>query len=126
MRAVRSKDTGPELSVRRMVREMGYGYRLHQDDLPGKPDLVFRGRKKAIFVHGCFWHGHSCPRGARIPKRNREYWTAKIARNKERDQEAIGQLHELQWGVLVVWECQLKDTDDLRKSLATFLDAPSL
>ncbi|WP_419934622.1 very short patch repair endonuclease [Candidatus Palauibacter sp.] len=125
MRAVRSHDTGPELAVRRMVREMGYGYRLHQKDLPGKPDLVFRGRRKAVFVHGCFWHGHGCPRGARRPKRNREYWTAKISRNRERDERNIQELVSVRWDVLVLWECQLRDSDRLRGLIKAFLDLDS-
>ena len=125
MRAVRSRDTAPELAVRRLVRELGYGYRLHQTDLPGKPDLVFRGRRKAVFVHGCFWHGHSCPRGARIPKRNRDYWTAKIARNRERDDENVRELVAIGWDTLVLWECELRDSDGLRVGLKAFLESDS-
>lgn len=125
MRAVRSRDTGPELAVRRLVRELGYGYRLHPKDLPGKPDLVFRGRRKAVFVHGCFWHGHSCPRGNRTPKRNREYWTSKISRNRARDERNIRELISMGWDILVLWECQLRDTDRLRVGLRAFLESDS-
>src|ERR1700735_5319447 len=82
MRAVKSKDTRPEMHVRRIVYALGYRYRLHRKDLPGKPDLAFIGRRKAIFVNGCFWHGHDCPRGSRAPKTNQAYWTAKISRNR--------------------------------------------
>ena len=121
MRAVKSTDTGPELEVRRMVREMGYGYRLHQGDLPCRPDLVFRGRKKVVFVHGCFWHGHRCPRGKRVPKRNRGYWTKKVARNKERDRDCVAQLRSFGWKVLVVWECEITEGGDLRSVLRDFL-----
>ena len=85
MRAVKSHDTKPELLVRRAIHCMGYRYRLHRKDLPGKPDVVFPSRKKIIFVHGCFWHGHDCARGARMPKSNRSYWVSKISRNRERD-----------------------------------------
>jgi DNA mismatch endonuclease (patch repair protein) len=85
MRAVKGKDTKPEMIVRRMAHALGYRYRLHRTDLPGSPDLVFAGRQKVIFVHGCFWHGHDCARGSRQPKTNAEYWRAKIARNVTRD-----------------------------------------
>ena len=98
---------------------------LHQKDLPGKPDLVFRGRRKAVFVHGCFWHGHGCPRGARRPKRSREYWTAKISRNRERDERNIQELVSVRWDVLVLWECQLRDSDRLRGLIKAFLDLDS-
>ena len=85
MRAVKSRDTSPELAVRALLRPIAPGYRLHRGDLPGKPDVVYVSRKLAIFVHGCFWHGHDCPRGARAPKTNAAYWRAKIARNRARD-----------------------------------------
>ena len=87
MRAVKGKDTKPELLVRRLVHGMGYRYRLHRKDLPGKPDLTFAGRRRVIFVHGCFWHGHDCARGARVQKNNRDYWLGKIGRNRGRDAE---------------------------------------
>ncbi len=124
MRQVKSKNTSPELRVRSLLHGMGYRFRLHRRDLPGAPDIVFPGRKKAIFVHGCFWHGHSCPRGSRLPKSNAEYWKKKIARNKERDQRHIEDLFDLGWETLVVWECEVKDTDSLRERLKRFLGPP--
>ena len=84
MRAVKGRDTKPEMAVRRLLHRMGYRYRLHRKELPGRPDIVFGSRRKVIFVHGCFWHGHSCKRGNRLPKTNAEYWQTKIARNVER------------------------------------------
>src|SRR6185437_3811014 len=87
MRAVKSRNTSPELAVRRVVHRMGYRFRLHRENLPGKPDLVFPKFQKVIFVHGCFWHGHSCTRGARVPKENHEYWQKKISGNRIRDKE---------------------------------------
>ena len=101
MRSVKSKDTAPELIVRRAIRRLGRGYRLHRSDLPGAPDLVFPGRHKVIFVHGCFWHQHDCSRGARLPKANREYWQPKLHRNQERDALHYTRLHALGWDVLV-------------------------
>ena len=108
MRAVKGQDTGPEMLVRRLVHRLGYRFRLHRADMPGKPDLVFPGRKAVILVHGCFWHGHDCPRGARIPKANRAYWMAKIARNVARDAATRKRLRASGWRVLTLWECRLK------------------
>jgi DNA mismatch endonuclease (patch repair protein) len=122
MRAVKGRDTAPEMLVRRLLFGMGYRYRLHRTDLPGKPDLAFIGRRKVIFVHGCFWHGHDCARGARVPKQNADYWTGKIARNKARDMANLDKLDALGWGSLVIWECELKNTERLRQQLTTFLD----
>lgn len=121
MRRVKERDTGPEMVVRRLVYSLGYRYRLHRKDLPGKPDLVFAGRRKVIFVHGCFWHGHDCKRGARLPKTNVEYWVQKIARNKKRDKEHEMTLTNARWDVLVVWECQLRDEKRLSETLMAFL-----
>ena len=121
MQAVKSKDTSPELCVRRLLHSLGFRYSLHRKDLPGCPDLVFRSRKKVILVHGCFWHGHECPRGARVPKSNIEYWIDKVKRNRQRDSLAKRQLTAAGWGVLVVWECQLKDRAPLSKMLRRFL-----
>lgn len=122
MRAVRSKETGAELKVRRALREMGEtGYRLHRADLPGTPDVAFIGRRKAIFVHGCFWHGHDCKRGSRTPKTNRDYWAAKITRNAQRDRESIAALDARGWGVLVIWECELREPEALNRRLSDFL-----
>jgi DNA mismatch endonuclease (patch repair protein) len=122
MQAVKSKDTAPELLVRSLAHRMGYRFRLHRKDLPGKPDLVFPGRRKAIFVHGCFWHGHDCPRGARVPKSNRDYWTKKIARNKERDREACAALAHSGWTYLIVWECNLRNEKGLKAQVRKFLN----
>ena len=108
MRRVRGRDTTPELKVRRILREAGIGYRLGGCGLPGRPDLVMKGRRIALFVHGCFWHGHDCPRGARQPKTNAEYWSAKIGRNRVRDARTTGELTDAGWTVLVVWECEMK------------------
>ncbi|HID33675.1 MAG TPA: DNA mismatch endonuclease Vsr [Anaerolineae bacterium] len=122
MRQVRSEDTKPEMRVRRLTHRMGYRYRLHRKDLPGKPDLVFPGRKKVIFVHGCFWHGHDCPAGRKIPKTNQAYWTNKLNRNKERDRINQAKLRELGWDVLVIWECETKDEEALAERIVGFLD----
>ena len=121
MRAVKSRDTKPEMLVRRMVRAMGYRYRLHRKDLPGKPDLVFSSRKKIIFVHGCFWHGHDCLRGDRMPKTNRKYWKKKISGNVKRDVKHTSELKKSGWEVLLVWECETRDAEALTKSLNNFL-----
>ena len=117
MRAVKSQDTGPELAVRRLLREFAPGYRLHRTDLPGKPDIVYGRLRLAIFVHGCFWHGHDCARGARAPKANAEYWRGKIARNRARDVRNLSALAALGWRTLVVYECELKDAAALRARL---------
>lgn len=122
MRAVRSRDTRPEIIVRRTVTALGYRYRLHKAELPGKPDLVFGSRRKAIFVHGCFWHGHDCKRGARAPKANAEYWRSKVQRNRDRDGRTLHALEAADWSVFVVWECETRNIDELAKRLAEFLD----
>ena len=122
MRAVKSRDTKPEMIVRRLLHGMGFRYRLHRSELPGKPDIVFPGRRKAIFVHGCFWHGHDCKRGARTPASNTTYWTAKIGRNMARDRETMAQLAETGWEALVVWECELRERDALARKLQFFLE----
>jgi len=122
MRAVKGRDTIPELLVRSAAHRMGYRFRLHRRDLPGSPDLVFPGLRKVVFVHGCFWHGHSCPRGARIPKSNRDYWIEKVRRNKLRDKGAKAKLKADGWDVLVLWECRIKETVKLERVLRLFLD----
>ena len=109
MRRVKGRDTGPELAVRRMLREGGVGYRLGGCGLRGRPDVVMKGRRLAVFVHGCFWHGHDCPRGARKPKANADYWQAKIGRNVARDAAAQAALTADGWRVETVWECELRD-----------------
>lgn len=121
MRAVRSRDTTPERIVRRAVTALGYRYRLHKAALPGKPDLVFVSRRKVIFVHGCFWHGHDCKRGAREPKTNEDYWITKVQRNRERDARSLEALGEKGWSALVVWECETRNHDEVNARLALFL-----
>lgn len=121
MQAVKSRDTKPEIAVRRLLHSLGYRYRLHRTDLPGKPDIVFLARRKAIFVHGCFWHNHDCVRGARRPVSNCDYWTAKIARNVERDQRTLAHLDAIGWQVLNVWECQIRERETLTAILCGFL-----
>lgn len=123
MRAVKAADTAPELRVRTAVRDAGFGgrYRLGGRGLPGKPDLVFSRLRKTIFVHGCFWHGHDCKRGARAPKDNAAYWSAKIARNRARDGETLLALKRDGWRALVVWECETRDADALARKIKRFL-----
>lgn len=123
MRAVKSRGTAPELAVRAAVRALGYGrrYRLNGAALPGKPDLVFGAMGKAVFVHGCFWHGHDCKRGARQPKDNAAYWRAKIARNRARDAAALKALRGDGWSALVIWECETRDASALSHKLEAFL-----
>ncbi len=122
MRQIRSKDTGPELEVRRLVHKMGYWYRLYQKGLPGRPDMVFPSRKKVIFIHGCFWHGHLCKAGLNKPRSNKEYWEPKLKRNIIRDQENRSKLKEKGWDVLEIWECQVKDRDHLSILVQNFLN----
>jgi len=121
MSQVKGKDTKPELIVRRLVYHAGFRYRLCDSRLPGKPDLVFWRKRKAIFVHGCFWHGHEGCRRNRMPKSNQEYWFVKLERNKSRDSMNLSKLHEMGWRTLVVWECELKETDILLEKLKVFL-----
>ena len=120
MRLVRGRDTTPEMLVRRQAHRLGYRFRLHRRDLPGTPDLVFPGRRKAVFVNGCFWHQHDCPRGAR-PASNTEFWEAKLSKNVERDRKNIAALTSAGWSVLVVWECETKSIPLLSERLAGFL-----
>jgi DNA mismatch endonuclease (patch repair protein) len=122
MAKVRGKHTGPEKAVRRLLWRAGYRYRLHGAALPGKPDLVFVGRRTALFVHGCFWHGHDCARGAREPKANAEYWRGKIARNRARDAKVAAELAAAGWTPLTVWECELRDEPALLARLTAALD----
>lgn len=121
MRAVKSRDTRPEMAVRRLLHRMGYRYRLHGEGLPGKPDIVFGPRRKVIFIHGCFWHGHSCKRGNRVPKTNTEYWVRKIGRNVERHSRQIEELIGMGWKGLTLWECELADKTALAQRLVAFL-----
>ena len=122
MRLIRGKNTGPEMAVRRLLREMGLkGYRLHRKDLPGKPDVVFVGKRKAILIHGCFWHGHDCKAGLREPKSNRDYWLPKIERTRQRDTAHLAELEQLGWSVLTVWECELRNSAALAAKLGAFM-----
>ncbi|MDR5727244.1 MAG: very short patch repair endonuclease [Terriglobia bacterium] len=126
MRAVKSVDTEPEMAVRRLVHRLGYRFRLHRKSLPGTPDLVSPRLRKVVFVNGCFWHGHNCARGGRTPKSNRDYWAAKIERNRERDQFNRDLLRALGWEVFIAWECRVKGAalkDELRAFLASPGDA---
>ena len=111
MRRVKGKDTAPELTVRRILRAAGIGYRLGGAGLPGRPDLVMKGRRVVVFVHGCFWHGHDCARGARQPRTNAAYWTAKIGRNRVRDAAVRAALEASGWRVVTVWECAIRAPD---------------
>lgn len=123
MKAVRRKDTAPEMAVRRLLHAAGYRYRLHVKKLLGSPDIVFPGRKKAIFVHGCFWHGHDC-RAGRRPQSRQEYWLPKIARNQERDAVAVNALSRSGWSSLIVWQCEATGHDSLTARLTDFLGPP--
>jgi DNA mismatch endonuclease (patch repair protein) len=125
MQSVKTKDTGPELQVRRMLFGLGFRYRLHDKRLPGRPDIVFSKKRKAIFVHGCFWHGHECSKG-NAPKSKLEYWGPKLAANIERDAMQVKQIEQLGWSVLTLWQCQLKDSNALRELILSFLqDVPA-
>lgn len=123
MRSVHSKNTKPELVVRKEVFSMGYRYRLHRKDLPGKPDMVFASRKKVIFVHGCFWHGHDCKKG-KLPKSNVFMWAKKIEKNKSRDIETIDLLSKAGWGVMTIWQCELHNLPELKIRIKEFLNRP--
>lgn len=117
MAAIRSKNTKPEMIVRRLLCEMGLRYRLHRTDLPGKPDIVMPGRKIAIFVHGCFFHMHKCRYGRVVPATNPEFWQTKRSGNAARDRRNVRQLRKLGWLVVTVWECQTKESDRVQKQL---------
>ncbi len=121
MRAIRSKDMRPELAVRSLVHKLGYRFRLHRKDLPGKPDLVFVARRKVIFVHGCFWHCHKGCKTAHMPKSNLDYWGPKLERNRARDEENVKNLSANGWKVLVVWECETKNGKNITKRIVAFL-----
>lgn len=125
MSRVRSKNSSPELKVRRLVHALGYRFRLHRRDLPGTPDLVFAGRRKVIFVHGCFWHRHPDPecRLARMPKSRQEFWKPKLEGNRARDLRTEAVLKEAGWRVMTIWECGLRDVASLENEIRTFLDS---
>ena len=122
MRRVKGRDTSPELAVRRILRAAGIGYRLGGMGLPGRPDVVMTGRKVALFVHGCFWHGHDCARGSRQPKTNADYWIAKIDRNRARDAAVVQALEATGWRVVIVWECEMKQPDFAARLIETVRD----
>lgn len=123
MGLVRSKDTKPEMRVRRLVHSLGYRYRLHVKSLPGRPDLVFPSRRKIILIHGCFWHQHDCKLGARMPKSRLDFWSTKLKGNQARDRKQILTLKRDGWQVLVVWECQIlgRAAERLGKRITRFL-----
>ncbi|MGI2860014.1 very short patch repair endonuclease [Shewanella algae] len=121
MSRVRAQSTKPEMKLRRLIHGMGFRYRLHRRDLPGKPDLVFPGKRSIIFMHGCFWHRHEGCGLARLPKSKRAFWSAKLEANKERDQKNISTLEAAGWRVLVIWECQLRDEGEVREVVKEFL-----
>lgn len=121
MRAIKGKDTKPEMVVRSVAHRLGYRFRLHVRELTGCPDLVFPRRRKVIFVHGCFWHGHAGCKEGRLPKSNVDYWTQKIGRNKKRDASVIRKLRKEGWGVKIVWECQTGRPDSLSKIIEKFM-----
>lgn len=125
MQSVKTKDTGPEQTIRRALFGAGYRYRLHRRDLPGSPDIVFPSRKKAIFVHGCFWHGHECAKG-RPSKSRTEYWGPKIAANCARDARNVRDLQDKGWDVLVVWQCELADLESAFSRVIRFVDGPPI
>lgn len=123
MRAVGSKATGAELLVRSFIRQTGHHMRFNVKSLPGSPDIAVHGLRLAVMVHGCFWHGHKCRRGARVPKANRDYWTAKIARNRRRDSETRRELRKAGWSVVTIWECEVKDSRILARKLKALRQA---
>ena len=126
MRAIRSKDTQPELRVRRLAHSLGFRFRLHRTDLPGKPDLVFPRHRLVVFVHGCFWHGHGCKRGGKGPKSNTAYWNPKIERTRARDSAAKIALEQLGWRVEVLWECELVDKSKLEARIYSAIRGPNV
>ena len=121
MSRIRSRDTKPELAVRSLAHRMGFRFRLHRKDLAGRPDLAFISRGKAIFVHGCFWHHHKGWKAGRFPKSNTDYWRQKLMRNMERDTKAQVGLASAGWQVMVIWECELQDLEEMRVRLLSFL-----
>ena len=122
MSLIRDRDTGPEREVRRLLTALGYRYRLQYGKLPGRPDVAFPGRRKALWVHGCFWHRHPGCKLARLPKSRQEFWTAKLEGNRARDQRVQAEVSELGWRTTTVWECELRDRDKLSAKLQAFLD----
>lgn len=127
MARIRGKNTKPEMVVRRLLHRMGYRFRLHAKELPGRPDIIFRRRRKVVFVHGCFWHKHpsSDCKLARMPKSKLEFWGPKLDANRERDIRNEGLLREAGWQFLVVWECELRDMEQLENKLRDFMSEGS-
>jgi len=125
MGRVHAENTQPEIAVRRIIHALGYRFRLHRRDLPGVPDIVFPGRRKVIFVHGCFWHQHPCKRGHRIPTSHQDYWIPKLARNVDRDRKNRRRLRTMGWKTLVIWECQIRAfrVDRLGERISAFLES---
>ena len=122
MSRVKSKGMKPEMKVRRLLHGLGYRYRLHRSDLPGRPDLVFPSRRKVVFVNGCFWHYHRGCKHVRVPASNRDYWVAKLERNRDRDERNLLLLDELGWSVMTAWECELRDMETATGRLVEFLE----
>jgi DNA mismatch endonuclease (patch repair protein) len=123
MSRVSGKNTKPELAVRSLLHSMGYRFRLHRKDLPGKPDITLPKYQKVIFVHGCFWHDHQdCSRSKR-PTTNKEFWNEKLDKNVDRDKESVRNLHQLGWGVLIVWTCEVNDALKIRNKLLSFFES---
>jgi len=120
MARVKNKNTAPELIVRKTLHRLGFRFRLHRSDLPGNPDIVLPRHHKIVFVHGCFWHGHTCPRGKR-PSTRQDFWNRKLDGNQKRDKANQDKLKELGWEILIVWECQVKNVDNLEKQLLDFM-----
>lgn len=125
MSRVKQRDTGPEMLLRSALHALGYRYRLHRKDLPGRPDLVFPSRKKVVFVHGCFWHGHGCQWG-QLPKSKLDYWAPKIEANRERDLRNIRDLEKSGWQCAVVWQCELRELEQAVSKICRFLDGHGL
>jgi DNA mismatch endonuclease Vsr len=121
MARIRSKNTGPELAIRRALFRLGYRFRLHINDLPGTPDIVFRNRRKAVFIHGCFWHAHKGCHLAKIPKTRTEYWRAKFLRNAKRDRSSKRKLRSMGWSTLTIWECQIAREEHVMRRLTRYL-----
>lgn len=124
MAAIRGKDTKPEMVVRRLLTAMGYRYRLHDKNMPGRPDIIFRSRRAVVFVHGCYWHRHTCAAGRVLPKTRLDFWQTKLEANAARDKRNCTRLRRDGWRVLIVWECQLRDTDRLERRLHIHLGSP--
>ncbi|MBI2512021.1 MAG: DNA mismatch endonuclease Vsr [Opitutae bacterium] len=122
MASVGTRDTGPEVALRKRLHSLGYRYRTHSRSLPGKPDIVFPRLHKVIFVHGCFWHGHRC-RWGRLPKSRVDYWTAKIRLNRQRDRRVTAKLRRREWRALVVWQCQIRDIERTLPRIVRFLES---